>query len=198
MSDLRLVNEPGQVDRGLVRAVAAGSAEALADLYDRHAAMVFGLASRITGRPEDAEEVVQDVFAQVWTQAARYEQGRGTVAGWMVMLTRTRAIDRVRARRARPDQGAGVDPGAGLSLAARDSSPEEVTLSAEAAASVRRVLGDLPAEQRSLVELAYYEGLTHSEMARRSGLPLGTVKTRIRMAMAALRNALREAPGTGR
>ena len=96
--------EWAEADQRLVRDVAAGSTEALARLYDRHAGTVFGLARRILNRLEDAEEVVQDVFAQVWREAGRYERGRATVAGWVVMLARTRAIDRLRSRNARPDQ----------------------------------------------------------------------------------------------
>jgi RNA polymerase sigma-70 factor (ECF subfamily) len=188
------VEDPADADRRLVRAAAAGSSDALADLYDRHAPMVFGLASRITGRQEDAEEVVQDVFAQIWKQAARYEGGRGTVAAWIVILTRTRAIDRLRARAARPDQGADVAPDGVSTLMSGAPDPEHVTLSSEEAGHIRRALRDLPTDQRSLVELAYYDGLTHSEIARQTGVALGTVKTRIRTAMTTLREALRAGP----
>src|SRR5688572_32584475 len=86
--------------------MAGGSTDALGRLYDRHAPVVYGLACRVTGRPEDAEEVVQDVFTQVWKQAARYDPARATVAGWLVMIARARSLDRLRARRARPDQAA--------------------------------------------------------------------------------------------
>jgi RNA polymerase sigma-70 factor, ECF subfamily len=177
-------------DRRLIRAIAGGSAEALADLYDRHAAVVFGLATRITGRLEDAEEVVQDVFAQVWRQAARYEVGRASVAGWLVMLARTRAIDRIRARAARPDQAAAVEPDAAPALTSSTPSPEQVTLSDEDARRVRGALMSLPDTQRALLDLAYYDGLTHAEIAARTGIPLGTVKTRLRTAMATLRTVL--------
>jgi len=98
-----------QADRELVAAVASGSSEALARLYDRHAGTVFALARRVLSLVEDAEEVVQDVFSQVWRDASRYEAGRATVAGWIVMLTRARAIDRLRSRKARPDLR-GVNP----------------------------------------------------------------------------------------
>lgn len=180
----------GETDHHLVRSVAAGSAEALSRLYDRYAPIVFGLARRILVRLEDAEEVVQDVFAQIWRDAARYEHGRATVAGWVVMLARTRSIDRLRARKARPDQNAGVEPDVTPQLASRDRSPEQVTISEQDAREVRSALTSLPEPQRSLVELAYYEGLTHSEIAEKTGVPLGTVKTRLRTAMTTLRVAL--------
>jgi RNA polymerase sigma-70 factor (ECF subfamily) len=141
-------------------------------------------------RVEDAEEVVQDVFAQVWRDAARYVPERATVAGWIIMLTRTRAIDRLRARQARPDQAQGTDPGLVSPLPASGPTPEQVAVSADDGRLVRRALEGLPAEQRQLIDLAYYEGLTQTEIAERTGVPLGTVKTRVRSAMATLRSAL--------
>jgi RNA polymerase sigma-70 factor (ECF subfamily) len=178
-----------ELDRQLLSAVAGGSAEALGRLYDRHAPTVFALARRVVQAVEDAEEVVQDVFSQVWRDAARYEPQRATVAGWVVMLTRARAIDRLRARRARPDAGATADATA-LPFAATGPSPEAQTITAADARAVRTALASLPETQRTLVELAYFEGLTHTELAARTGTPLGTVKTRLRTAMASLREAL--------
>lgn len=145
----------------------------------------------MTPQPEDAEEVVQDVFAQVWRQASRYQEGRATVAGWLVMLTRTRAIDRIRARRARPDQAMAIEPELVPGVVSQDPSPEAAAVSATEARTIRQNLAALPAEQRSLVEMAYFDGLTHTEIAARTELPLGTVKTRIRAAMFSLRDAMR-------
>lgn len=179
----------GRVDRQIIQDVASGSADALGRLYDRHASMIFGLALRIVGTTADAEEVVQDVFAQVWREAPRYDAPRASVAGWLVMLTRTRAIDRLRARRARPDLGAGDTPVA-PALVSREPDPEAQVVSAADARAVRAALQALPDPQRELVELAYFEGLTHSELAVRTGTPLGTVKTRLRTALFALRGAL--------
>lgn len=184
------VNGARDDDSGLVREVAQGSAEALGVLYDRYASIVFGLARRMLKRDEDAEEIVQDVFAQIWRQAGRYQADRATVAGWLVMLTRTRAIDRLRARTARPDQGQAVSPDAVPPMMSAWPSPESSAVTAEDARVVRGALDELPDGQRSLVELAYYEGLTHSEIAERTGIALGTVKTRLRTAMFALRAAL--------
>ena len=182
--------EWADADQRLVKDVAAGSTEALARLYDRHAGTVFGLARRILNRLEDAEEVVQDVFTQIWREAGKYERGRATVAGWVVMLARARAIDRLRSRNARPDQR-GADSSVMVDVPSTGWSPEQVTISAEDVREVRGALAELPDVQRSLVELAYYEGLTHSEIATKTGVPLGTVKTRIRTAMATLRGVLK-------
>ena len=124
-------------------AVAGGSADALEHLYDRYAATAYGLARRILAQQDQAEEVVQDVFAQVWRDANRYDATRASVAGWIVLLTRTRAIDRLRARRARPDQDRAVEPAAVAPLATRDRSPEQVAISSEDARAVRAAL-DMP------------------------------------------------------
>ncbi len=177
-------------EAALVRAVAEGSAEALGTLYDHHAASVYGLARRILTRLEDAQEVVQDVFAQVWRDAPRYDPSRATVAGWIMVLARTRAIDRLRARKARPDQQEGVEPAQAPSLAAVGPDPEDTAISREAASKVRAAFEALPDPLRTLVDLAYFQGLTHSEIAGRTGVPLGTVKTRLRTAVASLRLVL--------
>jgi RNA polymerase sigma-70 factor (ECF subfamily) len=177
-------------DWQLIVAVADGSPDALGRLYDRYGAIVYALARRIVSRLEDAEEVVQDVFAQVWRQADQYRTDRASVAGWIIMLARTRAIDRLRARRARPDEDRGVEAGEAVPVPAAGPSPEQAALSADDAKRVRQALAALPDNQRSLLELAYDEGLTHTEIATKTGMPLGTVKTRIRAGMDALRGAL--------
>lgn len=182
--------DSAEADRQILAAVAGGSTDALERLYDRFASTAYGLARRILAQPDLAEEVVQDVFAQVWRDARQYDAARASVAGWIVVLTRTRAIDRLRARRARPDLDRGLEPASVAPIAAAERSPEQVAISSEDARSVRAALEELPGEQRSLVDLAYYEGLTHSEIAARTGLPLGTIKTRLRAAMTTLRGAL--------
>jgi RNA polymerase sigma-70 factor (ECF subfamily) len=179
-----------EMDRELIREIAAGSAEALGHLYDKHAARVFGLARRILARTEDAEEVVQDVFAQVWREARRYRPERASVAGWMVVLARTRAIDRLRARRARPDLERGVQPSPTVAQPTSAANPEQVSISSDDARQVKAALEKLPENQRAVIELAYYEGLSHTEIVTRTGVPLGTVKTRIRAAMETLRGVL--------
>jgi RNA polymerase sigma-70 factor (ECF subfamily) len=132
--------------------------------------------------------VVQDVFAQVWSQAGRYDPGRGAVAAWMLTLARSRAIDRLRARRARPESAA--DSRAADSLADPAATQDLDLLDAEQVARLRRALDQLPEPQRVALDLAYYEGLTHAEIAARLAEPLGTIKTRIRQAVIKLRESL--------
>lgn len=180
--------EDREGDHAALARMAAGDAEAVAELYDRHARAVYSLALGIVRDARDAEDVVQDVFAQAWRQASRYCASRGAVGAWLLMLARTRAIDRLRARRARPDT-ASDDRAASTIADARPPADSDV-LSAEQIARVRAAVGELPVLQRVAIELAYFEGLTHVEIAARMEQPLGTVKTRIRLALTKLRGAL--------
>lgn len=179
-------------DRECLRRLAAGDPDAVARLYDRHASAIYSLVLRILGDDGDAEDAVQEVFAQAWRQAARYDPARGPVAAWLLMMARTRAIDKLRARRARSGPQA-VEPDAmdGLPAGGPDAATEMID--AEQARAVRRALGELPLLQRIALELAYYEGLTQREIAERLEEPLGTVKTRIRLGLLKLRDALAEA-----
>ena len=177
-------------DRHLVLEIAGGSSDALGVLYDRYARIVYALARRMLHQVEDAEEVVQDVFSQVWRDARRYQAARASVAGWIVMLARTRSIDRLRSRMARPDLTSAVAPDTASPIASGERDPEQTAMQEQHAAAVRTALQRLPESQRLLMELSYYDGLTQSEIAARTGVPLGTVKTRIRSAMATLAAAL--------
>jgi RNA polymerase sigma-70 factor (ECF subfamily) len=176
-------------DAVLVRQVAERRPEALGELYDRYAPLLTGLAFRVLGSRTDAEEVLQDVFLHVWNQAARYDPARSSVSTWLVLIARSRAIDRLRSRRVveRTLEAAQHESGDG------HASPEgaDNVLMAERRERVRRELAGLPAEQRQVLELAFFQGLSQSEIAGRTGIPLGTVKTRTLLAMKKLRQALR-------
>jgi RNA polymerase sigma-70 factor (ECF subfamily) len=179
-------------DRRAVRRMATGDEGGLAELYDRHARLLYSLALRIVRERGDAEDVIQEVFSQIWRQAHRFDVARGTVAGWLVTVTRSRALDRLRRRKARPESPDGdlvaagiVDPSAGIDLQ---------LVTAEAAERVRTALAGLPADQRVPLELAYYEGLSQSEIAATLATPLGTIKTRMREALRRLRGALAGEP----
>jgi len=194
-TDRTLRDFDAEADRLLVRDVASGSTESLARLYDRHAATVYGLVRRIVQVSEDAEELVQDVFAQVWLDARRYEASRATVAALIVMLARARAIERLRARRARPDLGPGSETTP--VVPSTPPEPEPVTIALGEVDRVREALGTLPDAEHELLQLAYFEGLTYTGIADRTGVPLGTVKTRLRSALATLREAVTSGPTTG-
>lgn len=195
---LALDSEEGRqsrdADADAMRRMAAGDGSALAEIYDRHGRSMFSLAVRILRDQSDAEEIVQDVFAQAWRQAARYDTTRGAVVAWLLMMARSRAIDRLRARRGQPPlQG---DHHAALRDAADVAPPVDVALlTADQAARVRAALESLPDAQRAAIELAFHEGLTHTEVAERLEQPLGTIKTRIRLGLLRLRAALPSGDG---
>ena len=181
-------------DTDLIGRAADGDERAMAELYDRYGQVLYAVAYRIVGQRADAEEVVLDAFAQAWRDATRFETSRGSVAGWLTTIARSRALDLVRARTRReritataaaerPDTPPGMggwraDPSAGVDLAERR---RRVQLALEA----------LSPPQRRAIELAYFEGLSQSEIAALLQEPLGTVKTRVRLGMQKLRESLR-------
>ncbi len=179
---------PHGSEQSAIERMARGDHDALAELYDRHARIVYAVALRIMRDPADAEDVVQEVFSQAWRQASRYEATRGQVAGWLMNLTRSRAIDRIRAGRSRPEPMTG--DGEPVDLPDLGPAVDEQLASAGEAARVRAAVGELSLLQRVAIELAFYEGLTHVEIAERLELPLGTVKTRIRQGLSRLRARL--------
>ena len=166
-------------DADLLGGVARGDEASLAALYDRYHVLAFSLALRVVNDRGRAEDVVQDAFLSVWRKAGSYSEGRGSVKTWLTSIVRNRAIDLVRARR----ESDGDDEAVLLTL--KDTSPgvvEQVTASLDRE-TVREALAQLPLEQRRAITMAYFEGLSHSEIAELTALPLGTVKSRIRLAM---------------
>jgi RNA polymerase sigma-70 factor (ECF subfamily) len=176
----------GPDDAALLAAVAGRDASALEQLYQRHSALLFSLALKILMDRAEAEEVLQDAFVQVWKNAQTYDSRRGKPLGWLITLTRSRAIDRLRARQTR----ARITEAAGQEAGADPLAPPDTVGAAEAAGLVRRAVQALPAEQRTPIELAYFGGLTQSEIAEQLGQPLGTVKTRMRTGLLRLRDEL--------
>jgi RNA polymerase sigma-70 factor (ECF subfamily) len=174
--------------RECVARIAGGQEAALTALYDQTSSLVYGLAMRILGDPFEAEEVTLDVYTQVWRSASRFDARRGTVTAWLVMLARSRAIDRLRAASPRNRfEEAGSDLG---SIAGGGDGPEEASSAAEQQQLVRAAVAGLAPDQRQVIELAYFGDMSHTEIAERLGLPLGTVKTRIRLGMMKLREQL--------
>jgi RNA polymerase sigma-70 factor (ECF subfamily) len=177
--------EEVQADIALIERVGARDPNAITELYDRHSRLLYGLVSRILGHRGEAEEVLQEVFMAAWTRTETYRAELGSPVAWLVRIARNRAVDRLRSNavRLRAAEAAPAEPVAA-------ASPEADASTSEQRRTIARALDTLPAEQRVLIEHAFYLGLTHSELAERHGLPLGTVKTRIRTGMAALRHQL--------
>lgn len=177
----------GPDDTALLRAVASRDKDAFRQLYERHAGTLFALALKILGNRTDAEDVLQEIFVQVWHAANAFDEQRGKPLGWLIMLARSRAIDRLRSRQTR---ARAVESAAQEKPDWSPQQPAQEAVVSETHRLVRDAIHALPEEQRSLIELAYFGGLTQSEIARRVGQPLGTVKTRIRAGMIRLRELL--------
>jgi RNA polymerase sigma-70 factor, ECF subfamily len=173
----------------LIRAMANGDRAAFGRFYDRYAPLAFAMIGRIVREPADASDVLQEVFWEAWLGAKTYDSARGSPEAWIVMRARTRAIDRVRSVRRRTEV-----LGAPLADAVAASSPEpggDVATRASDRVTVKSALDDLPEAQRQVVELAYWNGLTQTEIAERLGQPLGTVKTRMRLGLERLKELLK-------
>jgi RNA polymerase sigma-70 factor (ECF subfamily) len=171
-------------EASLVWAIRSGDESAMAAVYDRYSSLVYAVALRVLGDTGAAEDVLQEVFMQLWRNPAAFDSSRGNLGAWLGVITRNRAIDGLRRRRPETDIAdvvVSVEPDmAGDAERAR------------AMETVRGTLGGMPAPQRSALEMAYFEGLTHTEIATKTGEPLGTVKTRIRTGLQALRKAFAE------
>jgi RNA polymerase sigma-70 factor (ECF subfamily) len=173
-----------RADIALLDRIVARDERAVAELYDAHGRLLYGLILRILRDRSEAEEVLQEVFVLVWTRAETYNVGLGSPGAWLVRIARNRAIDRLRANSVRVravESAAPPEPAA---------SPEAQAAVSERQRAVLQALEALTPDQRVLIEQAYYLGLTQSELADRFNLPLGTVKTRIRSGMIALRQQL--------
>ena len=176
-----------------VAQVCAGQQAGLAALFDRYSHRVFAIAVRILRTEADAEETVADVFQQVWRDASRYDAERGSVEAWIVRLAHSRAIDRLRRRRARPDEDCAVHPDALDTPYTEHQDAAPALLEAlQSESAVREAFRVLGREQQRCVALAFLEGLSHPEIAERLGMPLGTVKSHVRRGLLAMRAFLQE------
>ena len=170
-------------DWSLLARIAQKDEEALSALYDRYSGLVFSTAKRILHRTGAAEEILQDIFYQVWETAERFDPQRGSLAGWLLVAARNRAISKLRRKR---DWAAELDEnGVSLSVEIESRAAQNLLLD-----KVRTAMEGLPDGQRQAMEYAYFEGMTHSEIAKKTGQPLGTVKTRIRSALETLKKVL--------
>jgi RNA polymerase sigma-70 factor (ECF subfamily) len=184
-----MTSSPPETDRALIARIDGRDADALAVLYDRYSSRLMGLAHRILGDTGEAEEVLQEVFLYVWRAASSFDATRGTVLAWLLVITRSRAIDRIRSRRP-------VIRGVvrGLDEIANRPGPQDVeaeSASRQWESVCRSAVAELPEDQRRVLELAYFGGLTHQEIAEKTATPLGTVKTRVRLGLMKLRERIR-------
>jgi RNA polymerase sigma-70 factor (ECF subfamily) len=190
------------VDLALLQRIVARDDRAVAELYDRHSRLVFSVIRRILRSQSDAEDVLQETFVRVWSRADTYDAALGSPATWLTRIARNRAVDRLRAQRARanvdgiPPDTARAREDAGeirTAVAAVSDRPDVLAEERGVATALRGAVARLPETQRVLIEAAYFEGYTHHELAARFAMPLGTVKTRIRSGLTALRAQLEQA-----
>jgi RNA polymerase sigma-70 factor (ECF subfamily) len=177
-------SEETSADISLLARMAAGDEGALGHLYDRHSRLLFGLILRIVRERRDAEEVLQEVFVRAWTRAGTYSPALGSPAGWLIGIARNGAIDRLRTNVVRLRAVEQVTPAPPV------QTPEALASMSETRRDILEAMASLPVEQRQLIECAYFEGLTQSELAARFNVPLGTVKARVRTGLLALRSLL--------
>lgn len=180
--------DPSAEDASLVARIAAGEEAALGALYDRWVGTVHTIVHHLLGDADEAEDAVEETFWQAWRQAGRYDATRGTVATWLSTIARSRALDRLRSRRRRAEEP--LEPERAEALPGRAADPQRGAEASERERAVAIALAKLPAEQKEVIELAYFGGLSQSEIAARTALPLGTVKTRARLALEKLRESL--------
>jgi len=181
------------IDPKLLARVVKGDHQAFSQLYDQSSTLLYTMALRILGNREEAAELLQDVYLEVWRKVSRYDVGRGTPVAWLVTLTRSRAIDRLRARASRGHQRTAdsLDGASAAQVQDRGPTPFDAQADQEIRTLVGGAMAALPQAQQQALELAYYEGLSHAEIAARLNQPLGTVKTRIKLGMSKLRESLR-------
>jgi RNA polymerase sigma-70 factor, ECF subfamily len=169
-------------DSMLISRIRGGDEHALAALHDRYAQVVYSVALRVLGDTTQAEDILQEIFLQLWRKPETFDSNRGSLGAWLAVIARHRAIDQLRRRRPESD----IDD----VVISVDSDLEQTADRNRAIARIRSAVEQLPAEQRRALELAFFQGLTHSEIAAKTGEPLGTIKTRIRAALATLRKGL--------
>ena len=175
-------NQPQVTDSVLMSRIRARDQDALAALHDRYAQVVYSVALRVLGDTAHAEDILQEIFLQLWHEPQKFDSTRGSLGAWLAVIARHRAIDHLRRRRPESD----IDE-VTVSI---DSELEQTADRNKAIAKIRSAVQQLPAEQRQALELAFFQGLTHAEIAANTGEPLGTIKTRIRAALLALRKVL--------
>jgi RNA polymerase sigma-70 factor (ECF subfamily) len=181
-SDRPTENMSAADDMGLLTRIQSGDQEAMSALFDRYGTMVYSVALRVLKDAGEAEDVMQEIFVQVWKNPGAFVSGKGSLGGWLVVVARNRSIDVIRRRR--PTEQVELFALPSSTNLAREAERDSLL------GKIRGVMVSLPEEQRKSVELAFFEGLTHSEIAQKTGDPLGTVKTRIRLALTTIRKAL--------
>ena len=190
----RVAAPPADLEAQLLRKVARGDTDALAKLYDRVAPLAYGLALRIVSDRGLAQDAVQEAFVRVWNARSRFDPSRGRARAWVLRIVRNAAIDALRSEdaRGRAESALYAEAAPARERLLHTERPDELVMRSERATLLHKALAELPEEQRRVIEISYFQGLSHSEIAEREKLPLGTVKTRIRDGVKRLRRIVGE------
>lgn len=180
-------------EQALMKRIKAGDTKALEELYDLYKSLLFGMIVSIVKKREEAEDLLQEVFMKIWEKAYTFDEERGNVYSWIVTLTRNKAIDRIRSKGYKTQKKASksVDEPE-FSLEGDKFDPLETTIFSDRAELVKQALEEIPDKQRQVIEVAYYDGMTQSEISEHLDIPLGTVKTRTRQGLIKLKNILED------
>lgn len=184
-------------DVALIRRMVDVDESALGALYDRWVTSLYSLALKLLGDSDEAEDVVEETFWQAWRKAGSYEPSRGAVSTWLLTIGRRKALDRLRSRKRRREDSLDDDRSL-LDAPSPSADPHADAAATETRAAIRAALRDLPPEQRQVLELGYFQGMSQSEIADATGQPIGTVKTRTRLALQKLREPLSAHRGSGK
>jgi len=183
-------DESEEESKRLIRLSGSGDRDSFAKLYDLYSDRLYSLAVKIVDRPELAGEILQDTFVSIWKSAPHYDSSKSGVFSWMVMILRRKAIDRMRYESNRIP-GPVESPASEIKMQAEQNSPSSQALQREESSAIVNSLTDLPPDQREALNLAFFTGMTHSEVAEHLNVPIGTIKSRIRLGLNKLRNQLR-------
>lgn len=180
-------------EQALMKRVKAEDTKALEELYDLYKSLLFGMIVSIVKTREEAEDLLQEVFMKIWEKAYTFDEDQGNVYSWIVTLTRNKAIDRIRSKGYKTQEKASNSVGEpGLSLERDQFDPLQTTIFSDRAELVKQALNEIPDKQRQVIEVAYYDGMTQSEISEHLDIPLGTVKTRTRQGLVKLKNILED------
>lgn len=192
VKESRIPATGAEEEKALLEKIAHQDDQALSLLYDRYARLLYSIVFSIVKKKEEAEDILQDVFLQVWTKALSFDSSKGNVYAWLVTMTRNKAIDRVRSKQFQTMKNASQETDTSTLSDSEQNTALDAVMLMERSSKIKDALNAIPQEQKETIQLAYYTGLTQTEISQKLNVPLGTVKTRVRQGMQKLRGLLKD------